>query len=135
MIETYTATHLESLACFAMYGESSDDTETETAYDAWLESTMEHEGFQSMHLVSVGEGPSFMAYHELKDYGIGSGDCIEFVYHIERKPVFYSLKAPDGFHPVGPLSQDRNTIRDTLEDWPGHTMIKAVGGSDWKDCL
>ena len=73
----------ECAACYAMYGESSGDSDLESAYDAWLSDTMEHEGFTSMHLVDVKEN-GFMAWHELKVYGIGSSDTSVFVFHVTR---------------------------------------------------
>ena len=84
-IETYTANIPEHLASYAMYGEGAGD-ESESAYDEWVTATMAHEGFESMHLVDVPEeGNGFMSYHDLKDYGVGSCDSCDFVYHVTRK--------------------------------------------------
>ena len=73
----------EHVACYAMYGESSGDSELDSAYDAWLGDTMKYEGLKKMHLVSI-EKDGSMRYHELKAYGIGSTDCDFFVYHVTR---------------------------------------------------
>lgn len=75
----------EYVACYAMYGEPSGDDELESAYDEWFYDTMRHEGFSSMHLVSVDDSNSFMSYHELKDYGIGSCDCHVFTFHATKE--------------------------------------------------
>ncbi len=73
----------ESIAAYAMYGDGCGD-EIEAAYDKWLSDTMAHEKLKSMHLIDVSDNASFMAYHELKDYGIGSADCLTFVYDVRR---------------------------------------------------
>lgn len=75
----------EYLACYAMYGEPSGSDDLESAYDTWIKDTMNHEGFISMHLVNVDDSNSFMAYHELKDYGIGSCDCHVFTFHVVKE--------------------------------------------------
>ena len=85
-IETVNYILPEYVACYAMCGESSGDDDLESAYDAWLEDTMKHEGFKSMHLVSI-EDDGFMRYHELQAYGIGASDCNFFSYHVTRESV------------------------------------------------
>ena len=82
-IETVTYTLPEYVACYAMYGDTSGDKELESAYDSWIVDTMGHEGFVSMHLVSIKED-GYMCYHELQAYGIGSSDCAFFSYHVAR---------------------------------------------------
>lgn len=75
----------ECVAAYAMYGsDSAVGDEIETAYDQWMDDTMRHEGFKSMHLIDVKQEPGFMSYHELKEYGIGSADCATFVYDVTQ---------------------------------------------------
>jgi len=81
-IETYTMP--EYIAIYAMYGEPIGDDDLESAYDQWLVDEMAYRGFTSMHLVGVVEN-GFMAYHELKEYGIGSCDTSEFVFHVTKE--------------------------------------------------
>lgn len=75
----------EHIAPYAMYGpDCATGDEIEIAYDRWIDDTMKHEGFKSMHLIDVKQEPGFMAYHELKEYGIGSADCVTFVYDVTQ---------------------------------------------------
>jgi len=83
-IETYTLP--EHVAAYAMYGEPIGDDDLESAYDQWLADEMTYYGFTSMHLVDV-LGNNFMAYHELKEYGIGSCDTSEFVFHVTKESM------------------------------------------------
>jgi hypothetical protein len=71
----------EYIACYAMYGETSGDDEMDSAYDEWSQREMDFHGWKGLHLVDVKEN-GFMKYHELHDFGVGSCDTSEFVFHV-----------------------------------------------------
>lgn len=70
----------ECVVCYAMYGEPSGDDELDSAYDEWFKDTMKHFGYSAMFLVDVTDDKGFMAWHELKNYGIGSCDVQGFTF-------------------------------------------------------
>ena len=72
----------EYVACYAMYGEPTGDDDLESAYDKWLGDIMEFYGWRECHLVDVKDN-GFMAWHELRDYGIGSSDTSKFLFDVK----------------------------------------------------